>query len=254
MTRASLTALSTKPDVDVLVAATQDSTTSLEAKVPQTIQASAATTRIDSAVFQAVEPRIKKIKKKIKKKKKKGREEAKEEANEADFKEIVLEDIVGQKPSENLELQLLMAKQIGVRDENGKFGNYIIDCDGVPKFSEDGKPPKFIGMDNVKLILQELVDSAEYNWLQESQGLSTVPIMLNKLFIGKPGTGKTEIAILWARIIKELHLLSDSSFVSKTASDFISNVVGGSQTKTNAILKASMGKVLFIDEAKTRSR
>ena len=142
-----------------------------------------------------------------------------------------------------------MAEQIGVRDKNGKFGNYIINCKGEAEFSEDGKPPKFIGMDNVKLILQELVDSAEYNWLQEKEGLPTVPIMLNKLFIGKPGTGKTEVAILWARIIKELHLLSNSSFVSKTASDFISNVVGGSQTKTNAILKASMGKVLFIDEA-----
>ena len=182
---------------------------------------------------------------------------------EGRFKEIKLVDVVGKQPSTNKRLQLLMATKIGMKDpKTGKFGNYdIITNDiknvgfagfsrvGFPEFSSNGKSPKFIGMDNVKLILQELVNSAEYNWLQESKGLPTVPIMLNKLFIGKPGTGKTEIAVLWAEIIKELHLLSDSSFVSKTASDFIGNVVGGSQTKTNAILKASMGKVLFIDEA-----
>tara|TARA_B110000211_G_scaffold154281_1_gene175094 strand:- start:2298 stop:11048 length:8751 start_codon:yes stop_codon:yes gene_type:complete len=172
------------------------------------------------------------------------------QSSEGYFKEIMLEDVVGKQPSTNKRLQLLMATKIGMKNpKTGKFGNYNIKNDGFPEFSADGKSPKFIGMDNVKLILQELVNSAEYNWLQESKGLPTVPIMLNKLFIGKPGTGKTEIAILWAEIIKELHLLSDSSFVSKTASDFISNVVGGSQTKTNAILKASMGKVLFIDEA-----
>lgn len=177
--------------------------------------------------------------------------ESKFHENESEFQEITLEDVVGKQPSKNKRLQLLMATKIGMKNpETGTFGNYNISPEtGFPEFSEDGKSPKFIGMDNVKLILQELVNSAEYNWLQESEGLPTVPIMLNKLFIGKPGTGKTEIAVLWAEIIKELHLLSDSSFVSKTASDFIGNVVGGSQTKTNAILKASMGKVLFIDEA-----
>ena len=168
------------------------------------------------------------------------------------FQEIMLEDVVGKQPSKNMSLQLLLAKKIGVKNpETGSFGNYIVNEQGFPEVSTvtTAKTPKFIGIDNVKNVLQELVTSAEYNWLQESKGLQTVPIMLNKLFIGKPGTGKTEIAILWAEIIKELHLLSDSSFVSKTASDFIGNVVGGSQTKTNAILKASMGKVLFIDEA-----
>jgi AAA+ superfamily predicted ATPase len=107
----------------------------------------------------------------------------------------------------------------------------------------------FVGMQNIKAELQQLIDVAKYNWRQESEGYPTVPIMLNKLFVGKPGTGKTSIAKAWGGILKELNILSDGSFIEKAGSDFVGNVVGGSQVKTNAILKSAAGKVLFIDEA-----
>ena len=107
----------------------------------------------------------------------------------------------------------------------------------------------YVGMQNIKKELQQLVDVAVYNWQQESEGYPTVSIMLNKIFVGKPGTGKTSIAQAWGAILKELNMLSDGSFIEKTASDFIGNVVGGSQVKTNSILKSAAGKVLFIDEA-----
>ena len=108
---------------------------------------------------------------------------------------------------------------------------------------------QFVGMQNIKAELQQLVDVARYNWRQESEGYPIVPIMLNKLFVGKPGTGKTSIAKAWGLILKELNILSDGSFIEKAGSDFVGNVVGGSQVKTNAILKSAAGKVLFIDEA-----
>jgi len=168
------------------------------------------------------------------------------------YEEIEVVDILGEKPSKNKSLQLLLAEEIGMYDSRtDTFGGFKINENGMPKFSSDAdaKMPKFVGMHSIKKTLKELVDSSEYNWQQEKGGFPFVPIMLNKLFIGKPGTGKTEVALLWANIIHELRLLSDSSLVSKTASDFVGNVVGASQTKTNAILKASIGKVLFIDEA-----
>lgn len=195
-------------------------------------------------LFEPSEPRKKKNKRK------KMQVELKDEP--LPYEEIKVVDILGKKPSKNKSLQLLLAEKIGMYDSRtDTFGGFKINENGMPEFSSDAdaEMPKFVGMHSIKKTLKELVDSSEYNWQQEKGGFPFVPIMLNKLFIGKPGTGKTEVALLWANIIHELRLLSDSSLVSKTASDFVGNVVGASQTKTNAILKASIGKVLFIDEA-----
>lgn len=63
------------------------------------------------------------------------------------------------------------------------------------------------------------------------------------------GTGKTTAAGLYGRFLKHLNLLSNGEVVLKVASDFIGNVVGESQTKTNTIIKSAQGKVLVIDEA-----
>jgi hypothetical protein len=67
--------------------------------------------------------------------------------------------------------------------------------------------------------------------------------------LGNPGTGKTTCAHLYGALLKATGFLSNGTVVSKTASDFVADVVGGSQVKTKAILTASAGKVLLIDEA-----
>ncbi len=62
------------------------------------------------------------------------------------------------------------------------------------------------------------------------------------------GTGKTTVAVLYAEILTALGLLSKGEVVKKTGTDFIGAVQGGSASQTNAILKASEGCVLLIDE------
>lgn len=61
--------------------------------------------------------------------------------------------------------------------------------------------------------------------------------------------GKTTVAKLYAGILADLGLLSKGEVVLKTASDFIGSHIGESEVKTRAILKASEGCVLVIDEA-----
>lgn len=57
------------------------------------------------------------------------------------------------------------------------------------------------------------------------------------------------MARLFAGILADLGLLSKGEVVLKTASDFVGSVLGESESKTRAILKASEGCVLVIDEA-----
>lgn len=57
------------------------------------------------------------------------------------------------------------------------------------------------------------------------------------------------MAKLFAGILADLGLLSKGDVVLKTASDFVGSALGESEKKTRAILKASEGCVLVIDEA-----
>uniref|UniRef100_A0A0G4I8T0 AAA+ ATPase domain-containing protein n=1 Tax=Chromera velia CCMP2878 TaxID=1169474 RepID=A0A0G4I8T0_9ALVE len=106
-----------------------------------------------------------------------------------------------------------------------------------------------VGWTAIKKAVRELVDVCGENFQRELQGQSPLPVLLNRLFIGNPGTGKTTCAHLYGRLLKHLGLLSSGDVVSKTASDLIGDVVGASQKKMGDIINGARGKVLLIDEA-----
>ena len=109
----------------------------------------------------------------------------------------------------------------------------------------DGK----IGWVKIKQSIQELLKIVELNYERELLGEPQLPIFLNRLFLGNPGTGKTTCATLYGKLLKQLNILSVGEVVLKTASDFVGQYVGSSAQKTNDILASAAGKVLVIDEA-----
>jgi hypothetical protein len=54
---------------------------------------------------------------------------------------------------------------------------------------------------------------------------------------------------IYAQFLNSLHLLTTNEVLKRFGSDFIGDAEGGTETKTNAILELSRGKVLIIDEA-----
>lgn len=100
-----------------------------------------------------------------------------------------------------------------------------------------------------KVAVRQLVAVVQGNYHKEINGEKPLPLALNRLFLGNPGTGKTTVATIYGKILKALQLLSNGSVVLKTGGDFIAGHEGGTQEKTIGILAAAVGKVLVIDEA-----
>jgi hypothetical protein len=67
--------------------------------------------------------------------------------------------------------------------------------------------------------------------------------------LGNPGTGTTTAAKLYGGILVALGLLSNGEVVVKNPADFVGEHLGQPEKNTKAILDATKGKVLIIDEA-----
>ena len=54
-------------------------------------------------------------------------------------------------------------------------------------------------------------------------------LMLNRLFLGNPGTGKTTVAEIYGKILTTLKFLSNGELMMKVGSDFVGDKVGEAQ-------------------------
>lgn len=67
------------------------------------------------------------------------------------------------------------------------------------------------GLHQVKDSVESLFDLAEENYQRELTGKTPMAISLNRVFLGSPGTGKTTVARLYAKVLVNLGLLSNGS-------------------------------------------
>ena len=73
-------------------------------------------------------------------------------------------------------------------------------------------------------------------------------VALNFAFLGNPGTGKTVVARLLGRALKENGILPSGHFIEAKASDMVSQYTGETALKTADLFERAMGGTLFIDE------
>ena len=106
-----------------------------------------------------------------------------------------------------------------------------------------------IGLEPVKRQVHEITAQLRVARLRDAQGLTSQPPVRHFVFTGPPGTGKTTVARILARIFAALGLLVRPGVVEAHRADLVGDHLGSTAIKTNKLVDSALGGVLFIDEA-----
>ena len=99
--------------------------------------------------------------------------------------------------------------------------------------------------ENIKKKMSETGgDSANSDFAAPTKG-----DFMHTVIYGPPGSGKTEVAKIIGRIFSNLGILTKGTFKKVSRNDLVAGYLGQTAIKTKEIIKASIGGVLFIDEA-----
>lgn len=107
-----------------------------------------------------------------------------------------------------------------------------------------------IGLQSVKKEISELTTYLKFLKLRQEKGFEELhKFNLNMVFTGNPGTGKTTVARLIAKLYFAMGLLKKNAVTEVGRVDLVAEFIGQTAPKTKAIIENARGGILFVDEA-----
>ena len=125
----------------------------------------------------------------------------------------------------------------------------MLDALNVEDTSAQALLEDLIGLDLLKQKVLELERVVRFRENARRSGLKLPETNLHMVLLGNPGTGKTTVARIIAKVLFNVGAVASPTFKEIEAKDLVKSEVGGTAKNTAKIIESVLGGVLFIDEA-----